>query len=589
MDEQQAGRQTQQMINGAANAAVRAGWKAGSAAVRTGGRILGKMTKLALKKAALWLAGLIGLPALFALFIVILLLGVYAVVASGDLNYSKTVQGEDDRAVAKMYSDTAEEVNKHADVEGKLTTLPPISVGALENRYYLDWPMVYAADLYEMQIKRTSFSPKATEKAAVLAPRFLYKPSTIVVCCPDPDGGSSCDTESVYLLIMADTYKATYVHSYVRVTESSGKCSITYDKLVGIEEVPETKWKRLDAALLEWYQEKPESAEVIRQLTLLAAEGVAEQKPWLAWLLDREKYIQSIRDAWMAEIPPEYIPWFQDAADKYALCHDESGKPVVDWAVLAAIAKIENSFRATGEGPPNHTGELGQGMMQFLPSTWSKFGVDADGDGKADPNSPKDAIYAAANYLNAELAKAGCQNLPKALWVYNNSDAYVQKVQQLANSYRWQEANGAGKYAVPIAGCWTVTDTYGRMRKGIPHHGLDLGAVAGTAIVACVGGEVILLDGGHYHNDGSIYGNQVVIRGDDGNLWVYAHMERFADSLRKNERVETWQPIGTVGNTGKSTGPHLHLEVRNGYLGNTLNPEILLFGAPVSMGTTNCN
>ena len=67
----------------------------------------------------------------------------------------------------------------------------------------------------------------------------------------------------------------------------------------------------------------------------------------------------------------------------------------VDWRILAAINRVETNF-----GSNTHTSSAGAvGWMQFLPSTWRRWGVDASGDGVADPMNPADAIYSAARYL----------------------------------------------------------------------------------------------------------------------------------------------------------------------------------------------
>jgi Transglycosylase SLT domain/Peptidase family M23 len=65
------------------------------------------------------------------------------------------------------------------------------------------------------------------------------------------------------------------------------------------------------------------------------------------------------------------------------------------------------------------------GWMQFLPSTWRRYGVDATGSGYADPYNPVDAIFAAARYLHAAGAS---QNLPQAIYSYNHAWWYVQSV-----------------------------------------------------------------------------------------------------------------------------------------------------------------
>ena len=63
--------------------------------------------------------------------------------------------------------------------------------------------------------------------------------------------------------------------------------------------------------------------------------------------------------------------------------------------------------------------------MQFMPSTWAEYGVDADGDGTKDPNNPNDAIFAAARYLRA----AGMPEDPEgAVFAYNHADWYVAEV-----------------------------------------------------------------------------------------------------------------------------------------------------------------
>jgi hypothetical protein len=118
------------------------------------------------------------------------------------------------------------------------------------------------------------------------------------------------------------------------------------------------------------------------------------------------------------EIPPFLLPIYQ-------ACGTEYGIP---WEVLASINKIETAF-----GTNTNVSSAGAvGWMQFLPSSWEAFGLDANGDGKKDPYNPVDAICAAAHYL--KLA-GGNDDLYQAIFAYNHADWYVQEVLLYARAY----------------------------------------------------------------------------------------------------------------------------------------------------------
>ncbi len=110
-------------------------------------------------------------------------------------------------------------------------------------------------------------------------------------------------------------------------------------------------------------------------------------------------------------IPPFLLPIYQAAGIQYD----------VPWQVLAAVNEIETDY-----GRNLSVSSAGAvGWMQFLPSTWKTWGVDANGDGAADPYNPVDAIFAAARYLHAAGAS---QNLSQAIFAYNHASWYVQSV-----------------------------------------------------------------------------------------------------------------------------------------------------------------
>jgi len=128
-------------------------------------------------------------------------------------------------------------------------------------------------------------------------------------------------------------------------------------------------------------------------------------------------------------VPPVLIPIYQRAAAAYEL--GPQGP-----AVLAGINEIETGF---GQNlGPSYAGAVG--WMQFMPETWEAYGVDADGDGVADPNNPEDAIFAAASYLSASGMPG---DIYGAIFAYNHADWYVADV--LANAACFaQEVGGPG-------------------------------------------------------------------------------------------------------------------------------------------------
>jgi murein DD-endopeptidase MepM/ murein hydrolase activator NlpD len=100
----------------------------------------------------------------------------------------------------------------------------------------------------------------------------------------------------------------------------------------------------------------------------------------------------------------------------------------VPWQVLAAINKIESNFgRNMG---PSSAGAVG--WMQFMPSTWERWGLDADGDGIADPWNAEDAVTAAARYL---AASGGRSDIARAVFSYNHAQWYVDEVLQLSQLF----------------------------------------------------------------------------------------------------------------------------------------------------------
>jgi murein DD-endopeptidase MepM/ murein hydrolase activator NlpD len=98
----------------------------------------------------------------------------------------------------------------------------------------------------------------------------------------------------------------------------------------------------------------------------------------------------------------------------------------------------------------------------------------------------------------------------------------------------------------------------GHKTQGIHgHNGIDIGATPGTPVIAAASGRVIVAKVGGYNGG---YGNLIIITHDKGVQTVYAHLR--AVYVTQGQSIAQGQTIGEVGNTGRSTGPHLHFEVR---------------------------
>ena len=122
------------------------------------------------------------------------------------------------------------------------------------------------------------------------------------------------------------------------------------------------------------------------------------------------------------------------------------------------------------------------------------------------------------------------------------------------------EAGAVGPARVTSGYGMRLHPTLGVHKK---HHGIDLGAARGTEIRVAKPGVVVRAE------EAGSYGNLVVVDHGDGVTTRYAHCDRLL--VAPGQRVDAGAPLGTVGSTGRSTGPHLHFEVRIGE--QSVDPE----------------
>ncbi|HEX5225248.1 MAG TPA: lytic murein transglycosylase [Solirubrobacteraceae bacterium] len=211
-------------------------------------------------------------------------------------------------------------------------------------------------------------------------------------------------------------------------------------------------------------------------------------------------------------VPPFLLPIFQAAGASYG----------IPWQVLAAINEVETDY-----GRDLSISSAGaEGWMQFLPSSWTQYGVDANGDGFEDPYNPADAVFAAARYLRAA---GGEHNIRGAVFSYNHSQAYVESVMLRAQLLGGTPAEllGAitglteGRFPVHAAAHFSDGFPTVQGRPGSPARQL-----VGTTIYASAGAPVIAVQDGKVAQIGSsaALGRFVVLRDAYGNRYTYAHL-----------------------------------------------------------------
>lgn len=239
-------------------------------------------------------------------------------------------------------------------------------------------------------------------------------------------------------------------------------------------------------------------------------------------------------------------------------------------------------------------------------STWAAYGVDKDGDGVRDVWNISDSIHSAAKYLVASGAKT---DIRKAMFAYNHDWGYVADVLAAAKSYTTggSDTNSGGGTVVvqtkddpaPSGDSLTSADTKSGTttlvwptkpaaaisspfgpRWGRMHEGLDFGLPVGTPIYAAAAGRV------NYASAMGAYGNYVCVTHTRDFQTCYAHNSKLL--VKVGQTVKQGQRISLSGNTGRSTGPHLHFEVRRSSVAAgdpAVDPKPFLSGAAEPSGT----
>ena len=187
-------------------------------------------------------------------------------------------------------------------------------------------------------------------------------------------------------------------------------------------------------------------------------------------------------------------------------------------------------------------------------------------------------LLAKQNRVQDKIKVEEAQNYARDLYgdkrSNNNTNSDLDIYSEGWNSGKVNSYNGAtipatksidvSKYAMPVK--HRVINSHFGYRKqfGRMHKGTDLKANVGDTIYAAFTGKVLITK---FERNG--YGFYVVLRHDNGLETVYGHLSKFL--VKENQYVKAGTPIALSGNTGRSTGPHLHFETR--FMGVAINPE----------------
>jgi murein DD-endopeptidase MepM/ murein hydrolase activator NlpD len=227
-------------------------------------------------------------------------------------------------------------------------------------------------------------------------------------------------------------------------------------------------------------------------------------------------------------IPPFLLPIYQAAGTEYG----------VPWQVLAAINEIETDY-----GRNLSVSSAGaMGWMQFIPSSWKMYGVDANADGRKDPYNPVDAIFAAARYLKAAGAD---KNLRQAIFAYNHAGWYVDSVLLRAKLIGGLPDDLVGALTgltqghFPVAARATYADSISKRQLALRSRSGNAAMPVGGSptrrainIYSRRGSPVIAVNDGIVKKVGfsQSLGRYVVLQDVYGNLYTYAKLGKVAPS-----------------------------------------------------------
>ncbi|WP_065961330.1 M23 family metallopeptidase [Streptomyces sparsogenes] len=221
-------------------------------------------------------------------------------------------------------------------------------------------------------------------------------------------------------------------------------------------------------------------------------------------------------------------------------------------AGVALAADTAQSNSALSVAPAGALGKSVQAQADALQKV-----IDAEKAAAKKAAAEKAAKEAAAKKKAAELAAAKKKAAEEAAAKAKKAAEERQKAAEAAKKAAEAKARS---WETPVAS-YSIGAAFGLAGNlwAHNHSGQDFVVPSGTSVRAVHGG-VVVKAGGNGAGDGPAYGNAIVIKHDDNTYSQYAHLSQV--KVWVGQTVTTGQEIGLSGNTGNTTGPHLHFEIR---------------------------
>lgn len=561
-------------------------------------KALAKVGALALK----WLLGLlasVGLPVIaIALGIILLIFIVYIIFM---LAFSSG-EGVSEKEIALR--EDLQEISE--------------STAILESHYnlYFDVPtdLLYAmVNLEENYGKKVKYAKKIAEMLKPTPTIITLKEATEREVC----GENGCSTYMIPRTVKrwgsvetwdgVTTFEYTpYITEWVSVSPGVSEREHTYT-ISHNETKDYTKFEEALTEIMDYTQKDILFVELMYSLV-----GEIEYSEWKGLSSPYgNMYIPNVLAG--GSVPSEYMQYYLQAEKKYG----------VSWFYLAALHYVETKFSTH---KPMISSVGAEGHLQFMPCTWvgwsypgckgsngyvkmndstkhspsvinqyGGYGVDGDGNGTASPWEIADAVFTAAKYIKNSGFKADNQQaIDRAIFNYNHSGIYVSKVNAAAMKFK-QEASYFGNGETNPGGF--VTPAQGRVSSGYGwrtlggyrdwHQGVDISNKAPQIpIYAVADGVVTKVVSTCSRNtsatcQGTTYGNYIRVKHTvNGQSYETLSAHLAAVNVTVNQSVKQGQVIGIMGNSGHSTGQHLHFEIHKGSWSwpptNAMNPALLV-------------